>query len=66
MKKEKTDIDKTVTKIRKLIDKHNYQNERLELDQITNKAFNLYLVGRFTTEKNNIYEQKHIATITLQ
>jgi len=66
MKKEKTDIDKTIIKINKLLDKHKYQNERLELCKITNKAFNLYLVGRFTTEKNNIYEQKHIATITLQ
>jgi len=59
----KTEIDKTVTKIIKLLDKHNYQNEHLELHKITNKAFNLYLVGRLN---NKIYEMKHIKTITLQ
>ena len=58
-----TEIDKTVRKISKLTDKHSYQNERLELCKITNKAYNLYLVGRF--KSGTIYEQKHIATITL-
>ena len=64
MKTERTDIDKTIKKISKLLDKHSYQNERLELTKLTNRAFNLYLVGRFSN--GNIYEQKHIATITLQ
>ena len=58
-----TEIDKTVRKISKLLEKHNYLNEHLELCKITNRAYNLYLVGRF--KSGTIYEQKHIATITL-
>ena len=56
-----TEIDKTVRKIRKLIEKHNYLNEHLELYKITDRAFNLYLTGRFNN--GTVYEQKHIATI---
>ena len=59
----KTEIDKTVTKIKKLLDKHTYLNEHLELDKIADKSFNLYLTGRF--KSGGLYEQKHIATITL-
>ena len=62
----KTEIDKTVTKITKLLDKHTYNNERLELETlIKNRTFNLYLVGRFS-KSNTIYEQKHIATISIK
>lgn len=64
MKNQKTEIDKTVSKISKLLDKHSYQNERLEICKITNRAYNLYLVGRFSN--GTIYEQKHIATVTTQ
>ena len=65
MKTEKTDIDKTIRKITKLLDQHSYQNEHLELiPLIKDRTYNLYLVGRFTS--GSIYEQKHIATITVQ
>ncbi len=65
MKKELTDIDKTIRKIGKLLDNHIYLNERLELQQvIANRTFNLYLVGRFSN--GSVYEQKHIATISVQ
>ena len=57
----KTEIDKTVTKIKKLLKKHEACGEFLELDKITNRAFNLYLTGKLN---GSIYEQKHIATIT--
>jgi len=57
----KTDIDKTVTKIKKLLKIHNDYGEFLELAKITDRACNLYLVGRIN---NTVYEQKHIATIT--
>ena len=59
-----TEIDKTVRKIKKLLDKHKYNNERLELDKITDKSFNLYLTGKFNN--GTIYEQKHIAQITME
>lgn len=59
-----TEIDKTISKIHKLLSKHVLQNEFLELQKITDKSFNLYLTGRF--KSGSIYEQKHIATITLQ
>jgi len=62
---EKTDIDKTVRKIKKLLKNHTQQGEHLELDQITKKSFNLYLVGRFT-HSNKRYEQKYIATVQVQ
>ena len=64
MKTTKTEIDKTVVKIIKLLDKHKYNNERLELDKITDKSFNLYLTGKFTN--GTVYEQKHITQITIE
>ena len=57
-----TEIDKTVTKIKKLLKAHSNIGEFLELDPITSKSFNLYLVGRF--KSGNQYEQKYITTIT--
>ena len=65
MTKELTDIDKTVRKIKRLLDFHRKQNENLELDEVVKGAvYNLYLVGRFSS--GTIYEQKHIATIQTQ
>ena len=61
----KTEIDKTVTKIKNLLKKHTQFNEKLELCKITNRAYNLYLVGRIGKD-STIYEQKHIETIELQ
>jgi len=52
-------------KIKKLLKNHTQQGEHLELDQITKKSFNLYLVGRFT-HSNKRYEQKYIATVQVQ
>ena len=61
---KKTEIDKTVTKINKLLNKHMLLNEHLELINLTNHSFNLYLVGKFTN--GNIYEQKFIKTVSVQ
>ena len=63
MRKELTDIDKTVRKIKRLLDKHRKLNENLEL-VVKGAVYNLYLVGRFSS--GTIYEQKHIATIQTQ
>ena len=46
MRKELTEIDKTVRKIKRLLDFHRKQNENLELDEVVKGAvYNLYLVG---------------------
>lgn len=59
-----TEIDKTVKKIKKLLSKHKQYAEKLELQKATEKTFNLYLVGSF--KNGNIYEQKHIITLTIE
>lgn len=61
----KTEIDKTVIKIKKLLKKHTLLQEYLEVDKITDKSCNLYLVGRLGKD-NTRYEQKYIETITFQ
>jgi len=57
MKKEKTEIDKSVAKIKKLLSKHSIVGEHLEMDRYNN----IYIVGRF--KSGTIYEQKCIGTV---